>query len=305
MIPHWSAVIPNYNGEKTLARLVESVERAAEAAGAPGEIIIADDASADGSLELLRGMGARVRLVESSVNRGFSSNADAGVAASRGAVVILLNNDVVVDEQLIRNALRHFGDPALFAVGFLAVDENGAVRIGRTLPDFKKGMLRGIPAEPAESAGPTFFASGGGAAFSREKLLALGAFDPAFDPFYFEDVDLSYRAWASGMKLILDPACRIVHPSHGVISATFHKRRVEDISRRNQWIFNWKNLRGGRLRAAHLAHLALRVLLETLTLRFRLVRILAAASAGIKKVRPEHRVAAPALSTREILDLFK
>ena len=260
--------MPNYNGATVIGRCVDALLAAAAQCGDPGEIIIVDDASTDTSLDVLAGYGDRIRVVPLSANRGFSSACNAGFDVARGRVIFLFNNDVSVAPDIMTAALPALDAPDVFAASFLARDEHGAVRIGRVIPVFKKGLLKGNPDQSGTpQPGPTLFASGGGAAFCAQKLRDLGGFDERMNPFYWEDVDLSYRAWKRGWRVVFDPACRLLHPAHGVISDAFAQKQRDRVSRRNQLIFTWKNLGDSNMLAAHVLFLLLKILTSILTLK--------------------------------------
>lgn len=262
-----SFVIPNYNGSRAIEACMNAVFAACANTRLTTEIIVVDDASADDSPRYLESLGDIIHLIMRPRNGGFASTTNIGLLSATGDVIILINNDVNVPPDIIDMAARHFDDANLFAVSFLAIDENGDQRIGLVAPSLKKGFLKGVPADYPTDAQPraTFFASGGGSAIDREKLLALELFDETFDPFYWEDVDLSVRALKRGWKVIYDPACRVIHPSHGSISNSCVKQFTELISRRNQLLFTWKNLDSPALWTAHVLFMALKALTSLVT----------------------------------------
>jgi GT2 family glycosyltransferase len=87
-----------------------------------------------------------------------------------------------------------------------------------------------------------FWAGGGSCAFDRRKYLEVGGLDTLYDPFYVEDVDLSYQAWKRGWKCLLAPASRVVHKHRATSSRKFTTSFVENITRRNLYLFLWKNV---------------------------------------------------------------
>jgi len=255
----WSFVVPNYNGARVIKHCLDSVLSAASETSDVGEVIVVDDAS------------------------GFSTACNSGIFAARGRVVFLINNDVQVRHGLIDRAIAHFERKEIFAVSFKAMDENGGTRVGRVLPKFKKGFLKGIPDETVQeddlSVKETFFASGGGAAFRAEKILSLGGFDENMNPFYWEDVDLSYRAMKRGWKILYDPACEVFHPSHGIISSTFKQRVADMVSRRNELVFFWKNVDDVAMWLSHIFFVLLKTITGFITFRCDFIKSLRGAIA--------------------------
>src|SRR5262249_44416861 len=110
---------------------------------------------------------------------------------------------------------------------------------------FHRGFLRVhrsyIPA--GDGPGPywSMFPTGGSSMFHRARYLELGGFDPLFAPFYFEDVELSYRGWKRGYSVAYQPHGVVRHRFSSTIAplaGTF----VERISHRNRLIFHWIHL---------------------------------------------------------------
>src|SRR5207237_9711682 len=87
----------------------------------------------------------------------------------------------------------------------------------------------------------SIFASGGSAMFDRRKFLEIGKFDRLFAPIYWEDVDISYRAWKCGLSILYEPRSVVRHR----VSSTMRKigrRRMRQLQQRNRLIFHWRNL---------------------------------------------------------------
>jgi GT2 family glycosyltransferase len=110
-------VIPTYNGRALLERCLETVARHRPAGpGLPIEVIVADDASTDGTAPWLAQAHPDVRVVELENNGGFCAAANAGIAAARGRFIQLLNNDTEVTEGWIEAGLKPFSDPTVASV---------------------------------------------------------------------------------------------------------------------------------------------------------------------------------------------
>ena len=76
-----------------------------------------------------------------------------------------------------------------------------------------------------------------------------------FNPFYWEDIDLSYRAWKSGYQILYDPNIKVKHQHESTIGKYFDKNNVAKIAFRNQIIFQWKNLTDSDLIKKHLLNI--------------------------------------------------
>jgi GT2 family glycosyltransferase len=236
---HISIVIPNWNGVHLLKKHLQSVTRASHGA----EIIVTDDMSTDGSVEYLKKNHPAVILVEGHTHQGFASNVNAGVAHATGKIVILLNTDVEPEPDFLDPLLAHFDDPEVFAVGCLekSVEAGKTMLRGRGLAHWNKGYY--IHSRGRTDRRTTAWVSGGSGAFRRSMWQELGGMDTLYDPFYWEDIDLSYRARKSGWKTVFEPKS-IVHHYHeeGKIKREFTPRDVKRIAYRNQFIFIWKNV---------------------------------------------------------------
>ncbi len=91
--PLVSIVIVNYNGQAVLKPCLDGVFSQEYR---PFEVILVDNASTDGSVEFLRDNFPGLQLVANTVNEGFAGGANTGWLATKGAYVVLLNNDAIV-----------------------------------------------------------------------------------------------------------------------------------------------------------------------------------------------------------------
>lgn len=254
----FSVVIPNWNGQKLLERNLPAVLllRAEE-------IIVADDGSTDGSVEFIEKQFPMVRVV-SHKHLGFAGNCNKGVGAAVGEIVILLNTDVVPDKNLLASLKKHFSDPSIFAVSF---NEKNNEKYAWTKGIFKDGFIAHEVGEKDDKIHDTFWASGGSAAFRRSYWIELGGMDEIFNPFYWEDIDLSYRAQKRGWRVLWDPKAAVVHEHKGVIGKNFSSKYIGLIQERNRLIFVWKNLSDKNLFKQHLIGLLKRLVSHPLYLR--------------------------------------
>ncbi|MGH9540505.1 MAG: glycosyltransferase family 2 protein [Terriglobales bacterium] len=255
-----SVVIPTWNGRELLRRYLPSV--IAEMGGA--ELVISDDGSSDGSAEWLAFAFPQVRVVASPANRGFAHAVNAGVTAAGGEIVVLLNNDVEVLPGAFASWPAQFADPELFGVTFRALDPaTRAFATGGKLGRFRRGFWETWRNYDG-AAGPSFSLVGGFCAVRRSQFLQLGGFDPLFSPYYWEDIDLSYRARKRGWHVAYVPSAVVLHEVGATVGRhrTPWRRRV--VIHRNRLLFHAKNLdptelrRHRRWRRFLLAQMALR-----------------------------------------------
>lgn len=258
-------VIPNFNGSHLLAQNLPKVLASFE--DYEGGIIIVDDGSSKPEvLDLERFLeklnSKKITLHKHDKNKGFSSAVNTGVSISDADIVVLLNSDVVPQKNFLESPLKKFEDDSnLFAVGCMdeSVEGEKIVKRGRGLGYWKRGMLHHKKGEVGKS--DTFWVSGGSSFYRRKIYLQLGGMDEIYNPFYWEDIDLSYRAQKAGYKILFDNASSVSHyHEEGAIKSSFSEEKVNKIAYRNQFIFIWKNITSPRLLASHFIFLPIYIL---------------------------------------------
>jgi N-acetylglucosaminyl-diphospho-decaprenol L-rhamnosyltransferase len=196
-------VIPTWNARDMLARALRAV------AQEPAGVIVVDNASEDGTAELIRREFPDVRLVELERNAGFGAAVNAGVATSTADAVVLVNNDVVVEAGFVASITAPLADPAVGMVaGLTTMPGTGAVdgfgiELDRGLAAYNRGRGGTVPGRLA-------MPSGGAAAYRRAAFTSVGGFDPRLFA-YGEDVDLGLRLRAAGWRAAEAPDARGVH----------------------------------------------------------------------------------------------
>ncbi|OGH04067.1 MAG: hypothetical protein A2W22_00375 [Candidatus Levybacteria bacterium RBG_16_35_11] len=253
-----SVVIPNYNGESLLRKNLPKVIEAIEKHDDEKEIIITDDSSIDSSKEIVeevkkQNKNIKITFLKSNENKGFSSNINRGVKKATGEVLILLNTDVSPDPLFLKPLLKHFRNKDVFAVGCLerSIEADGNVVLrGRGVGIWKRGFL--VHKRGEVNREDTLWVSGGSGAFKKEIWDKIGGFNSLYDPFYWEDIDLSYRAVKSGYKILFEPDSLVKHEhEQGAIKSKYSKEQVKKIAYRNQVIFTWLNLTDKKLLFSH------------------------------------------------------
>ncbi|MEK7577145.1 MAG: glycosyltransferase [Patescibacteria group bacterium] len=263
-----SIVLPNWNGEVLLAKNLPAVIAASKGA----QIIVADDASTDESIAMIKMNFPQITIVSNKKQQGFSSNINSGVKKATGEIVVLLNTDVRPKEDFLDALLPHFDDETVFAVGCLeqSHEKNGMVERGRGLSRWEKGYF--IHSKGAIISGATAWVSGGSGAYRKSIWNELGGMDPLFNPFYWEDIDLSYTARKAGYQTLFEPKSIVGHFHHqGKIKTSFSPNAVKQIVYRNQFEFIWKNASDSRVLLAHAVWTPIRLLQAVLRGDFMMV----------------------------------
>lgn len=235
-----SIIIPNYNGKDLLAKnLPEVIKNSPDC-----EIVIVDDASLDDSVSFVKKNFKKIKIISHIKNEGFAKTVNDGVDASSGNFVVLLNSDVAPKTNYLKKSLEKFAkDKDLFAVGFadLSHEDGKIVTRGRGGASFRRGFVSHFGLDP--KSGETLWVSGGSGIFDKKKFLELGGFDSVFAPFYWEDIDLSFRAWQAGYKCYFELDSKVEHfHEEGAIRKSKAAFFIKAVSYKNQFIFVWKNI---------------------------------------------------------------
>jgi GT2 family glycosyltransferase len=217
-----AVVIPNYNGERWLPGVLESV---AAQTLAPVDVLVVDDGSADGSLALLCERFPGVRVVALARNGGFARAANAGIAAVSAEAVALVNTDVLLaPDWLERAAAALAGAPAAASVAtkLVDLDEPGILYdAGDVLRRDGACEQRGRFERDSgryDEPGEVFSACAGAALYRRAAVLAAGGFDERFGT-YLEDVDLGLRLRLAGWTCRWEPRAVARHAGGGSSAA--------------------------------------------------------------------------------------
>lgn len=180
----------------------------------PGdEVVVVDNASPDGTADLVAGAAPWARLERSATNTGFAGGANRGAELARGALLLFLNPDAVPEPGAL-DALRAGAARWDAWQGLLLRDDAELVNSAGGEVHYLGVAWAGGCDAPARDAGrdprPIGFASGACLAVSRARFLALGGFSAPFF-MYCEDVDLSLRVRLAGGRVGIEPAARFRH----------------------------------------------------------------------------------------------
>jgi GT2 family glycosyltransferase len=245
----FSIIIVTWNALEHLKRFLPSV---AESVYPDFEIIIADNASSDGSAEWVKKAFPQCRVVTFDRNYGYCGGNNRAVKYTEGDVLIFLNNDVEVDPHWLKPLAESFSDPGngIVQPKMLSVEQKdhfeyaGAAGgwIDRLGYPFCRGRIfdtveqdNGQYDEPAE----IFWASGAAFAVRKELFLKLGGFDEDFE-FHMEEIDLCWQAHKAGDRIVSQPRSVVYHLGGG--SLPMGSPRKVYYNYRNSLIMLTKNI---------------------------------------------------------------
>jgi GT2 family glycosyltransferase len=188
-----SIVIVNYNGAGLLGPCLESVFSQQYR---PLDVVVVDNASTDGSRELLERRFPEARVLFNKENRGFAEATNQGVAYATNDRIVLLNNDTIVDRNWLSGLLKAAYEPGVAVVTSKVVTEGipGAFyEMNGTLNYLGYNIMRVF-----QDLSMVFFAGGASLTFSKQ-MVGLPFLPEYF--LYHEDVFLSWRMRLRGFDV--------------------------------------------------------------------------------------------------------
>ena len=212
-----SVIIVNYNRKDLLKKCLDSV---IVQAFKDIEIIVVDNSSSDGSVEMVLAYYPEARLILNVRNLLFCKAYNQGIAEAKGNFILCLNNDVTLDKDYLKEALRAIGIDSkigMISGKILRIDKKKIDSTGLFLGRNRKPVERGYGKEDRgqyEKQGYVFGASGACAFFRRSMLADVrdenGYFDERFG-MYHEDLDLCWWAQKKGWKAYYNPKATACH----------------------------------------------------------------------------------------------
>ena len=203
-------VVLNWNSGEDTLRCLASLERQDYA---NVRLLVVDNGSTDGSAARLRGLGARITLIESETNLGYTGGNNLGIAramAEGAAYIWLLNNDAIVaPDTLARLIAVAEADPGIGLLSPLVCDDQDRALVHFAGGRFDLGAPRYTPTEDLaegrawQAADPGRMALWGTAMLARRALVEkIGPLDERIFA-YWEDIDYSIRSALAGFRNVM------------------------------------------------------------------------------------------------------
>jgi GT2 family glycosyltransferase len=208
-----SIIIPHFNGKNILQRCLMSLNNQIND---DFEVIIIDNNSEDNSIEEVRKIFPKIRIIKQLQNFGFAKAINIGISNAKGEYVFLLNNDTEVDKFCMKSLIDVLDkNPEITAVTgkIKSLDNRKIIEsvgdyINITLQPYPRG--KGDLENKWNQGDYVFLITGGGSLFRKEIFNNVGMFDESFFA-YYEDVDWCLRAQAMGYKFWFEPKAIIYH----------------------------------------------------------------------------------------------
>lgn len=238
-----SVCIVSWNTQDVLRRCLLSVYSSGH--GLDLEVIVADNASTDGSVEMVRREFPAVRLFANEVNTGFAAGSNLAIRHSTGRCILLLNSDTVVMPGALAAMVKFLDSrPEAGVVGARLLNPDGTVQLScRKFPSFSWDyirtillskayhhirLLRGILDPLVHADGPdgrrsVDWVSGACLMARREVFDSVGLLDERFFMFC-EEIDWCYRAKLAGWDIRYLPDACVIH--YGGESSKQHRLKT-------------------------------------------------------------------------------
>ena len=258
-----SVLIPTWNGRSLLEKYLAKNIEALKGEVAIFEIIIIDNGSSDGTIEYLKQeFSEQIKVISLSRNFGFGYALNQGIKVAAYPYIYLLNNDLLITKGSLSVLFAYFekNEQLFSAYPWQRVIHKGKETVyGGTDFCYKRGFFRqkllfGGDFSEQKTARASWYASGAAALFSKEKLLAIDGFNLLYSPAYFEDTDLSHRAWSRGWPVLSVPTPPVDH-WHESTASRIPKWRLQSLQQRNLFIYHWCNIHDASYWLKHLAWL--------------------------------------------------
>lgn len=248
-------IVPNWNGSDSLAACLDSLLKQTM----PAHIIVVDNGSTDGSIELIEHKYPKVELIRHSKNKGYAGGVNPGFArAIEGKIPYAapFNNDAAADPRWLETLVGYLDEHPKTGIATPKLLNGSGSRIDST-GDFYTVWGLSYPRGRGEhtldkydTQTDVFAASGGASLYRTAMLKQVGLLDEDFFA-YYEDVDLSFRAQLAGWKVAYVPKAVVLHQ----ISATSNKLKgfttyqamknlpillVKNVPRAYLWRVSWR-----------------------------------------------------------------
>jgi len=253
-----SICIVNWNTRDYLRACLASID--AHPPDVPYEIIVVDNASQDGSAQMVREQFPHVRCIANPENAGYAAGNNQALRVAQGGFLLLLNPDTEVYQDTLNQALLFFrSHPEAGAVGALQRLPDGDIQpsvrafpypqllffevigLSRLFPQhplfagYRMGAFRYDRVQEVDQPMGTFLM------VKREVIEQVGPLDEDF-PLFFNDVDWCYRIKRAGWKIYFVPDVAILHQG-GAATSQIRRAAIRE-SHRALELFYRKHFRG-------------------------------------------------------------
>lgn len=235
--PLVSTVVVSYHGGKMLEECLSSLEKQDYTSH---EVIVVDNGSGKHLQESLSSKFKSCRWVNEPQNLGFAGGCNRGIAASKGSLIALINDDAIADQAWISSMVNCMqSNPDAGAVAGMAIDGNSpdildSLGVGVALDGMSRQLECGAPLSQHRTSASVLAFSGCSCMLRKTVLETTGCFDERFFA-YCEDTDLSLRMIKAGWRIVTCPFATITH-FYSQTGGRYSLRKMYLIERNHHWV---------------------------------------------------------------------
>lgn len=224
-----TVVIPNYNGIKYIRGCMDSLRLQSLK---DFEILVVDNGSKDGSLEILQEEYPEAKVIALEENTGFCHAVNLGIQESKTPYVILLNNDTIADADFVKALVEAIEEEEdIFSVSAMMLSmQNQEIIDGAgdnySLLGWAYARGKGRHRKKYEKKVEVFSACGGAAIYRKAMIEEIGSFDERHFA-YLEDVDLGYRARIYGYRNLYEPKACVIHAGSATSGSRYNEFKTK------------------------------------------------------------------------------
>ena len=222
-LPFISIVIANYNGEKYLRTCLTSLLKSSIK---KYEVIVIDNNSTDTSLKIVKEFqkkDSRIKILKNKVNIGVPASRNIAIQQCRGEIVILLDNDTQVKKDSLEQLIKPLKHSEVGAAQALLIDFENRELIqmagGHLIPQaiwlwgfYERRAYKDVKSKLGVT---NIIAISAALAVKKKVLDKIGGYDPLLYN-YTDDLDLSWRIWIAGFRVVLAYQSIVYHYTKSV-----------------------------------------------------------------------------------------
>ena len=228
-------VVPNYNGMAFVRHCLDSLRKQNNE---NFKVLLVDNASSDGSREMIERDYPEVEVIALPMNTGFCGAVNAGIKHSKSEYVILLNNDTEVEASFVdelKKAIDRYPRAFSCAAKLLQFDNRSLIDDAGNYYNalgWAYAIGKGKDEKAYNKERKIFSSCAGAAIYRRSVLEEIGLFDEEHFA-YLEDTDIGYRAQIAGYENWFIPTARVYHIGSATSGSTYNQFKIRYSSRNN------------------------------------------------------------------------
>lgn len=223
-----SIIIVNYNTKDLLMQTIQSIIDTSK--NINYEIIVSDNNSTDGSIEMVKEKFPQVKLIENKENLGFPKGNNVAIRQSKGRYILLLNSDTVVLEDCLSKCIGYMDvSKNIGVLGCKVVLKDGSLdhackrgfptpeaslfyilKLHKFFPKVEKFNQYDLGCLDEDKVSEVDSLMGAFMILRREVIEKVGLLDEQFF-MYGEDIDWCYRIKQAGWQVVYYPEAKIIH----------------------------------------------------------------------------------------------